>query len=75
MKWYSIKKYIPQKETELLIRAKCLDGHERYFIAILVFLEDFEKLTSWEVQGSYDLRLNEYTVTHFCVLDPVEIEE
>lgn len=77
MKWYCNKKYIPQTGSEMLIRTICIEEYERYFIATLELHDGRELLVNWDMANGahHDLKLEKYTVTHFCTLDPVEIEE
>jgi len=74
MKWYCIKKYVPQTGTEMLIWANHRDEYERYFIATLEFHNSKDFLVSWDMANGarHDLNFEEYTVTHFCPLSPVE---
>lgn len=86
MKWYSIKKYHPSIGCELLIRAVKhsnitavdLVCYEKYFVAELECIyEGIEDIRNWYLSNGAiaDSRDGEYKVTHFAVLDPVEIEE
>lgn len=77
MKWYCIKKYIPNTGSGMLIRANSRDYYERYFIATLEFNEERDKLVNWEMANGAHHGVDEfddYTVTHFCPLLPVEDE-
>lgn len=74
MKWYCIKKYIPQTGAEMLIRSICIEEYERYFIASLELHDSREELVNWIVSNGahHDLDFSKYSVTHFCPLSPVE---
>lgn len=76
MRWYCINKYIPPTSTYHLVRA--FNGeYERYFIAALETFENRNELLTWELSNdaSCVLDLSKYKVTHFCIIEPVEIEE
>ena len=76
MKWYSVKKHKVPSGVELLVRAQSTGSYERYFIAILEDSEEFSALSNWDMcnTASHDIDFEHYAVTHFCILDPVEIE-
>lgn len=77
MKWYSVKKYIPQTSIELLIRAVSIEEYERYFIASTELIDDLGLLANWYMANGahHDIELHKYRVTHFAIIDPVEIEQ
>ena len=83
MKWYSVKKYRPPSCQYVFIRAvnelsESEQLFDRYFVAMIEDFNDIENLDAWEMANSAlhaDLRLVEYNVTHFCIPEPVEIEE
>ena len=77
MKWYSIKKYIPPTCAETLIRAIHDDDYERYFIASLEIYDDRDLLINWDMANGaiHDIDFSTYKVTHFAVIDPVQIED
>jgi hypothetical protein len=74
MKWHCIKKYVPQTGVEMLIRTNHLHDYERYFIATLELHDSRNLLVSWDMANGahHDINFEEYTVTHFCPLSPVE---
>ncbi len=74
MKWYCIKKYVPQTGTEMLIRAIDIDEYDRYFIATLGSHDNRELLVNWDMANGahHNLPFEKYTVTHFCPLSPIE---
>ncbi len=80
MKWYSVKKYTPPSCTNVLIRAtnNFLGLYDRYFVAMIEDFSTIKDLDAWElanyIDGS-DMDITRYEVTHFCILDPIEIEE
>lgn len=72
MKWYSVKKHkLPASSIDnMLVRyLSALSGEYRMEVAHYFENEwvDTVNLESLEVNG--------YTVTHFCIPDPIEIEE
>ena len=77
MKWYPIRDYEPPTGCDLIIRIKKDTGsYDRYLIAMC---EDYLNLfdaSTWIVADWMDINidLSEYTVTHFCIPDPIEIE-
>lgn len=77
MKWYSIKKFTPPTCSDLLLRIMHKNReYERFVIGMSENLNAFEDLSTWEYMiNSFDFNLNDYYITHFCILDPVEIEE
>jgi hypothetical protein len=82
MKWYSIKKYRPASGAEVLIRAltnQNSKSYDRHFIAMIDSYDSIENLASWELANggneSFFLNMDDYVVTHFAPLEPVEIEE
>lgn len=75
MKWYDINNYKPPTGTELLLRIEN-DIWERYITASCEDLQSRCELKTWEFSGAlYDFDLNDYKITHFSILDPVEISE
>lgn len=80
MKWYSLNKYHPPTGHYLLIRIQKKESeqylYDRHFIASIEDLSGGVKDTnSWEFTCQIlDIDLNRYEVTHFCILEPVEIE-
>ena len=80
MKWYNIKKFMPVVGMEMLIRAVINNEHlkyDRYFVASLDDLRDIEQLENWEISNGQilDIEMDRYQVTHFCVFEPIGIEE
>lgn len=81
MRWYSVKSYWPPTCQYVFIRAinnKVTDPlYDRHFIAMVENLKDVRKLTSWEMANGqvFDIDLSIYLVTHFAIIEPVEIEE
>lgn len=69
MKWYSVKKYKPPRNSNLFILTDCgyiwtaqhSENHQEKDM-VLAFVEDVD----------YTVIKN---VTHFCIPEPVEIEE
>ncbi len=79
MKWFSIKDYVPPTGNDLLLRILKRPNdpniYERYIIASIECLyEDIESLSDWELaNGAYvDITMENYVITHFAVIDPVE---
>lgn len=74
MKWYCIKKYMPQTGSDMLIRSYCIEQYERYFIASLELHDSREKLVNWNMANGahHDIDIEKYHVTHFCPIDPAE---
>jgi len=66
MKWYSVKKYRPA-----IWRCMYLVRLESSEIFIATLESDIE-LTWISDDGKY---FDDYDVTHFCIPDPIEIEE
>lgn len=68
MKWYSIKRYKPAHTvTECLVRTRagsCYIGHN---------CEMNDGSYEWNISSGEEEGLDE--VTHFCIFDPIEIEE
>lgn len=63
MKWYSVKKYKPPLASYRLLIALANGSY---------LLGDFENPSSWyDEEGD---PIPDETVTHFAVIDPVEIE-
>lgn len=76
MKWYSLKKYAPLLSAELLIRCVEASGYTRYFVCSAEYQDDLHFLENWDYCNGahHDLDKTDYTVTHFCIPDPVELE-
>jgi hypothetical protein len=77
MKWLSIKEYTPPACTNVFIRA-INTGDFTYDRCFVGFVEDFtfiKNLIRWELEAHYDIDLSDYTVTHFAIIDPIEIEK
>lgn len=77
MRWYSIKKFIPATGREYLIRCESFDNYERYFIATIEFLDSIECFVNWDLSNDCHVGIDRksYTVTHFCDIEPTEIEK
>jgi hypothetical protein len=74
MRWYNIKKYDPVCCVEMLIRA--FNGHyEWHLMAMCENVLNKESLEEWEFRTKPYIDLTKYKVTHFCLIDPIEIEE
>jgi len=80
MKWFSTKEYLPPNGVDLLLRIERRPEHdyiyERYIIASLEhYTDDIQNTARWELSnGAYmDISMAEYRVTHFALIDPVEI--
>lgn len=66
MKWYSVKKYKPAvKHALYLVRTNYAEIH----IATLIGDEELEWISD---DKEY---FDDILITHFCVIEPVEIEE
>ncbi len=68
MKWYSVKKYEPSNENYIIIRKKSIQNGS------------IDVLIGQYTGGDYrdmddDVIAHPWKVTHFCLLDPIEIEE
>lgn len=79
MKWYSLNKHITPTCTDLFIRATTKSSgylYDRYFVGMIENIEGARKLKNWEMANSqiYRIITEDYEVTHFCIIDPVEIE-
>lgn len=80
MKWYSIKKFTPPTSQDLILRiVKNPDSYtyERYIIASCELLyDDMSNVSWWELSNGcqIDIELHDYYVTHFAIIDPIEIE-
>lgn len=68
MKWLSVKKYEPYfSVTEVLLRIKTTDGLS--YVELGYFCDG-----KWK--GNEDADIEDFgKVTHFCILDPIEIED
>jgi hypothetical protein len=78
VKWLSINKYVPPTGETMFIRASNAEDHiERYFVGFTDDLPNIKDLNSWELYPALypDLSLDKYKVTHFAILDAVEIEQ
>jgi hypothetical protein len=68
VKWYSVKKYIPPvKEYIYFVR---LSNGEIYTATIESYEHDGRH--SWISED--DKYFDDYSITHFCIPDPIEIE-
>ena len=78
MKWRGLRKYLPPACTYVFIRALSIEAYDRHFVAMI---EDFDRrfdLGVWEMANwpeLYGINTADYTVTHFAIIDPIEIEE
>lgn len=68
MKWYSVKKHIPVLECSCTLLR--LSNGKYSFLALGEY--DTHGWMSWEHKEL--IEFDDYTVTHFCIPDPVEIE-
>lgn len=81
MKWCSVKKYTPPACTYVFIRAVTCqenDTYDRYFVGMIEDFGSIENLGDWEMangQELIDIEADLYSVTHFAIIDPIEIEE
>lgn len=79
MKWLSIKKFTPPSCTNLFIRAVKSDSqYDRHFVGMIEEFLQIKDLRSWEMangQELIDINPIDYKVTHFAIIDSVEIEE
>ncbi len=72
MKWYSVKKYNPPMDVTCLI----FTVNNYFYLGKLISGDDYSQ---WAVDY-YCMKHGEdsetiYGVTHFCILDPIEVEE
>ncbi len=81
MKWLSINKFTPPTGADLILRIERKSEYDyvydRYITASAECLhEDMENPLNWEMSNGahYDIDLDEYTVTHFAIIDAVERE-
>lgn len=72
MKWYSVKKYIPATYNEVICRVTDNDGGEQILSAYYS-----HRRKEWYFNSRPTISVkkkHQYTVTHFSVIDPIEIE-
>ncbi len=70
MKWYSVKKYRPTNENKLILYDECGCITVGYYTCVSSMGE--EKEYHFVNEEFKDIWCN---ITHFCIPDPVEIEE
>ena len=79
MKWYSVKKYKPPNDeflSPILVRTVSNE-----YNSVKIMLAEYDgKWMDWENKDPIEEETSEHdgwnrTVTHFCMLEPVEIEE
>lgn len=79
MKWYSVKKYIPSTDFYYLINASnhaSSTGTSFYAFAHAVHINNSENIYSWDILFSDSVDdLDDFEVTHFAIIEPVEIEQ
>lgn len=71
MKWYSVKKYIPPSGSWVICRIWHIDGWEEYTTAR--FIQDY-----WDYGAFFNEEVEKkhaFEITHFCIPEPVEIED
>lgn len=72
MKWFSVKKYVPPASSldNLLVRHFSI-GTRTYRLEVAHYYENL-----WvDTAHLESLEDDNYIVTHFCIPDPIEIEE
>ena len=70
MKWYNVKKFLPCDYEEVICRV--IDKEELESIVMASYAHDRKK---WDFNHhTFDERYR-FTVTHFCIPDPIEIED
>jgi hypothetical protein len=81
MKWYSVNRYTPPACQNVFIRAvttdECGNCYDRYFVGMIEDFISIRKLSCWEPANGKDfgeIDANNYTVTHFAIIEPVEME-
>ncbi len=86
MKWFSIKKFSPPTGQYVFIRAVAWVkfseenqmNYDYYSCAKAECLNKMEDILNWEftyIDSELHDLLSEYKVTHFAMIDPIEIEE
>jgi hypothetical protein len=77
MKWYSVKKYKPYDERTCF--ATCIDGAGKMNLWLCCYDEDDNEWylvdDSLDKSNNDKLKDIDFKITHFCIPDPVEIEE
>jgi|HubBroStandDraft_2_1064218.scaffolds.fasta_scaffold00250_6 hypothetical protein len=71
MKWYSVKKYLPLEGSWVICRIWHKDGWDEYITAR--WITDYWDYGSFS--SSCDEQEDDFKITHFCIPDPIEIEE
>ena len=71
MKWLSVKKYTAPKNQRLLFNLRDSATQDSF---VIVGRFDNER-KRWERDDKTPLEQTRYKVTHFCIPDPIEIEE
>lgn len=82
MKWYSVKKYKPPACNEVLIRIEKKSGqafiYDRYLTGSFEdYSQNITNPWNWALV-CFDEKLIDldiYEVTHFAIIEPVEVEE
>jgi Bacterial RNA polymerase, alpha chain C terminal domain len=78
MKWYSTKKYKPPTSQEVLIRI-IVDEEETDLISMAWYWNNCwhwgEDYVCYSDPDEKTTEIIGYKVTHFCILDPIELEE
>ncbi len=83
MKWLSLNRYIPPSCENVFIRAVLTTSNEehiydRFFVARIEDFREIYNLEKWEMangQDLIDIEPDMYVVTHFALIDPIEVEE
>ena len=81
MKWYSIKRFTPPSGINLFVRAVYNDPDfisARYFVGMIEIYEDIQSLSEWLLANGeqhQEINVAHYKITHFAVIDPVEIDD
>ncbi len=78
MRWYSVDKFLPAAGNDVFIRAVRIDGsYERHFVGMIDDFNGIENLNAWELcnfDNLIDIDVDKYIVTHFAIIEPIEIE-
>ena len=68
MKWFSVRKYTPMNRTDYLVSYRCDNGKQHTTICRYDGQDWVNHWTDVELE-------EEFRVTHFALIEPVEIEE
>jgi hypothetical protein len=70
MKWYSVKKYKPPIYCDVICRVLDCEYGET-----IIMGSYSRKSNRWDFNEEPLNEIYRYTVTHFCIPDPIEIDE